>query len=60
MTQPVFIVDPRVQWESFSNNVSAVSVLEQNLDKVEWYYLSCNPEAIHLLKLQKHTTPGIQ
>jgi len=43
---------------SFLNNLSrnpnAIHFLEQNLDKVDWDYLSGNPNAINLLE---HISP---
>ena len=31
-------------------NPNAISLLEQNLDKINWFYLSNNPNAISLLQ----------
>jgi hypothetical protein len=33
-----------------SFNPNAIHILEQNLDKVDWYCLSRNPNAIHILE----------
>ena len=49
MTKPIFIVDPRVYREALSQNKAAIHILEQNLDKVEWFYLSLNEGTIQLL-----------
>jgi hypothetical protein len=37
-------------WLSRNPNPNAVSLLEQNLDKVDWVALSSNPNAIHILE----------
>ena len=50
MTKPIFIVDPRVDWENLSKNEAAIPILEQNLDKVDWEELSKNKAAIHILE----------
>ena len=34
-------------------NPNAIELLEQNLDKVDWDYLSSNPNAIDILKQNK-------
>ena len=31
-------------------NPNAIHLLEQNLDKINWHYLSKNPNAVHILK----------
>ena len=33
-----------------SRNPNAISILEKNLDKLDWYYLSRNPNAISILE----------
>lgn len=35
---------------SQNTNPIAISWLEQNLDKINWYYLSSNPAAVHILE----------
>ena len=40
----------KLDWESLSQNPSAVPILEKNLDKVDWFNLANNPNAIHLLE----------
>ena len=37
-------------WTCLSENPIAISILEQNIDKVDWYYLSGNPNAISILE----------
>lgn len=37
-------------WEAMSLNPAAITILEENPDKVNWNGLSANPAAIHLLK----------
>jgi hypothetical protein len=37
-----------------SENPNAIPILQNNLDKVDWYYLSGNPNAIHLLRTNLH------
>ena len=38
-----------IEWNNLSSNPSALSIIEQHLDRVNWAYLSSNPSAIHLL-----------
>ena len=33
-----------------SGNINAISLLEENEDKIDWYIVSGNPNAIKLLK----------
>jgi len=42
----------RLTWKFLSQNSSpgAIKLLENNLDKIDWYYLSQNPNAIHILE----------
>ena len=35
---------------SSNPNPNAIHLLSQNLDKINWYYLSSNPNAIQLLQ----------
>jgi len=39
-------------WSSLSRNTNpeAISILEQNLDKIDWYELLSNPSAIHIIE----------
>ena len=37
-------------WDILSENPYAIHLLEQNLDKIDWFGLSENPGAIHLLE----------
>jgi hypothetical protein len=39
-----------VVWEQLSKNLSAIHILEKNLDKADWAQLSANPNAIHILE----------
>ena len=32
------------------HNPAALHIIEQNLDKIDWYFLSCIPVAIHILE----------
>jgi hypothetical protein len=43
---------PHSHWEILSKNPGAIPLLEQNLDKVDWYKLCSNPNGIPLL--EKH------
>ena len=36
-------------WRYLSKNPAAIPILEDNLDKVNWYLLSENKSAIHIL-----------
>jgi hypothetical protein len=38
-----------IAWNNLSSNPSALSIIEQYLDRINWSYLSSNPSAIHLL-----------
>ena len=51
MFKPVFILDDRIDFDclSYNLNPTAIDILEQNLDKVCFYGLYLNPNAIHLL-----------
>jgi hypothetical protein len=46
--KPVFIPDPRIKWEWLSNHAE-VMYLEQHLDKVDWYTIAKNPNAMPLI-----------
>ena len=35
---------------NISRNPNAIHLLEQNMDKIDWKFLSENPNAIHLLE----------
>jgi hypothetical protein len=37
-------------WHLLSSNTGAIHLLEQNLDKVDWWQLSANPAAIHIIE----------
>ena len=41
---------PKPNWYYLSGNPNAISLLEQNIDKIDWHYLSSNPNAIHILE----------
>lgn len=49
MFTPYYIMDERVGRCRLSINSNAITILEQNMDKVYWFYLSSNPNAIHIL-----------
>ena len=38
------------EWFYLSSNINAISLLEQNFDKINWFGLSRNPNAISLLE----------
>ena len=46
--KPIFIPDPRIKWEWLSNHAE-VMYLEQHLDKVDWYTIAENPNAMALI-----------
>jgi hypothetical protein len=39
----LFNQNKNVFWNSLSQNPNAIHILEQNMDKVDWGYLCCNP-----------------
>ncbi len=43
-----------MDWETLSGNPNAIHLLEQNLDKVSWYWLCYNPNANHLIAPLNH------
>ena len=46
--KPVFIPDPRINWEWLSSHAEVV-YLEQHLDKVNWHTIAENPNAMPLI-----------
>ena len=40
----------KISWECLSENINAISILENNLDKENWDYLSGNINAISILE----------
>ena len=42
----------KIDWQELSKNTSpgAIELLEKNFEKIDWIYLSGNPNAIHLLE----------
>ena len=52
MFKPEFIIHDKVNWYGLCKNRNpiAIHILEKNLDKVCWSYLSENPNAIHILE----------
>ena len=46
-------------WILLSYNPSAIHLLEQNQDKINWDNLSENPNAIHLCLTRLHTQTGV-
>ena len=49
MFHPEYIVDERVSWMVLSLNKNAIHMLEQNIEKINLFHLSENPNAISLL-----------
>ena len=51
--KPEFIINEKVAWEYLIHNPNAIHIIEQNLDKFDWFklcHLSKNINAIHLLE----------
>ena len=46
--KPIFIPDPRIKWDWLSSHAE-VMYLEQHLDKVNWYTIAENPDAMPLI-----------
>jgi len=38
-----FIDLPKIRWDGLSKNPNAIHLLEANIDKIEWYWISGNP-----------------
>ena len=37
-------------WANLSSNPEAIEILEENINKIDWYYILKNPAALHLIK----------
>ena len=50
--KPIFNINSYINWQTLSINTNpiAISILEKNLDKVNWEFLSANPNAISILE----------
>ncbi len=43
-------INTKTQWRLLSSNPYAISIIEENLDKVDWSELSKNPNAINIIE----------
>jgi hypothetical protein len=45
----------KINWDQFCNNPHprAIEIIEENVDKANWQYLSSNPAAIYFLEQNK-------
>ncbi len=37
MYKPIFNINPNVCWRELSYNPNAIDILEQNIDKIDWW-----------------------
>jgi hypothetical protein len=44
----------RIDWSKLSKNTAAIDLLKENIEKIDWYYISCNtnPKAMELIRVK--------
>jgi hypothetical protein len=53
-----YLKDPinydKIDWSKLSKNTAAIDLLKENIEKIDWYYISCNtnPKAMELIRVK--------